>query len=103
MSAYAGPTTWNSLPGDLGNVNLSLSTFKPQDLSFSLVTRALSAVEVFYRNTLHEFTVIFITSAKEDCNRHCLSVCLSATLHKNVRRDLHESFRKVANGPMNNV
>jgi len=35
-----------------------------------------------------------ITSAREDCNRRCLFVCLLATLRKNFWTDLHEIFRE---------
>jgi len=35
------------------------------------------------------------------CNRRCLSVCLLATLRKNVRTDLHEIGREVVDGSMN--
>ena len=99
--AYAGPTTWNSLPGDLGNIHLSLSTFKPQDLLFLSLLAHSALLRCSTETRCMSSLLFFITSAKEDCNRRCLSVCLSATSHKNVRTDLHESFRKVANGPVN--
>jgi len=40
--AYNGPSNWNSLPGHLRDNNLSLSTFKRQDLSLLQRVRDLS-------------------------------------------------------------
>ena len=51
--AYAGPTSWNSLPDNLKNVNLSLQSFKRR-----LIHR--SAFEISYKNALYKFTVIII-------------------------------------------
>jgi len=36
----------------------------------------------------------FLSPPRRLCFRRCLSVCLLATLRKNVRTDLHEIFRE---------
>ena len=48
--AYAGPTSWNSLPDSLKNINLTLQTSKCHLVYFS-------ACEVSYKKALYKSTV----------------------------------------------
>jgi len=48
--AYAGPTTWSSLPDDLKNINLSLLAFKATLRPLYFPTSTLSPFDVFYIN-----------------------------------------------------
>jgi len=52
--AYTGPTSWNSLPDNLKNVNLSLQTLRHSSFPH---TSTFSAFEVSYKNVLYKFTV----------------------------------------------
>jgi len=56
--AYTGPTSWNSLPDNLKNVNLSLqlSNITLRHSSFPH-TSTFSAFDVSYKNALYKFTV----------------------------------------------
>jgi len=58
--AYAGPTSWNSLPDSLKDINLTLQTFKRhlKTFIFFLHTSTFSAFEVSYKNALYKSTVI---------------------------------------------
>jgi len=58
--AYAGPTSWNSLPDSLKDINLTLQTFKRhlKTFLFFLHTSAFSAFQVSYKNALYKSTVI---------------------------------------------
>ena len=59
--AYAGPTSWNSLPDSLKDINLTLQTFKRHlRLSFFLHTSTFSVFRVSYKNALYKSTVIIV-------------------------------------------
>jgi len=52
--AYAGPTSWNSLPDTLKDINLTLQTFKCRLKSFLFPhTSTFSTFEVSYKNALY--------------------------------------------------
>ena len=57
--AYAGPTSWNSLPDSLKDISLTLQTFK-RHLKTFLFFYTFSAFEVCYKNVLYKSTVIII-------------------------------------------
>ena len=59
--AYAGPTSWNSLPDNLKDINLTLQTFKRHLKTFLFLhTSTFSAFQVSYKNALYTSTVIII-------------------------------------------
>jgi len=60
--AYAGPTSWNSLPDSLKDINLTLQTFQHHLKTFFIfhILVHFIAFEVSYKNALYNSTVIII-------------------------------------------
>jgi len=63
--AYAGPTSWNSLPDSLKDINLTLQTFKRHLKTFLFVhTSTFSAFEVSYKTRYINPLLLLLLNAK---------------------------------------